>query len=346
MKRLGQQKVGPFILQTNWQQASIIVSSSYDPWYNLAVEEMLLHGTQQTDTILYLWQNENTVVIGRNQNAWKECRWKLLHQEGGKLARRLSGGGAVFHDLGNLNFTFIAPRKKYDLDKQLEVILQAVAGLGIPAEFSGRNDILASGRKFSGNAFYKDGDRAYHHGTILVAVDFARLGRYLQVSREKMAAKGIDSVQARVVNLKELKPGLDVNLVGEALKASFRALYHAQGEEVVIEGFNEKLRDLCSKYTSWEWRFGETPAFDLTFEERFPWGGIELALSLRQGHILKAWVYSDAMEPHLIESIGPRLQGLPLKKEAILAALAELGYLAEEKAIMQDIIQWLSRRDL
>lgn len=346
MRLLGQRKAGPYILQTNWQRASIIVSNSYDPWYNLAVEEMLLHGTRQETTVLYLWQNHNTVVIGRNQNAWKECRWRLLQREGGKLARRLSGGGAVFHDLGNLNFTFITPRRHYDLEKQLQVILQAVAGLGIPAEFSGRNDILADGRKFSGNAFYKDGNMAYHHGTILVAVDFSRLSRYLQVSKEKMATKGIDSVQARVVNLSELKQDLTVDLVREALKSSFRRVYADQGEEVTLEGWVDSLRELYGKYASWEWRFGQTPAFDITFQERFPWGGVELALSLRAGCVQEAWVYSDAMEPQLIQAIGPVLEGLPLEKGAMLAAIGQLGDTPQEKAIVQDIMQWLSGIEL
>ena len=346
MRLPGQQKAGPFILQTSWQEASIVVSNSFNPWYNLAVEEMLLHGIRQQETVLYLWQNHNTVVIGRNQNAWKECRWELLHQEGGKLARRLSGGGAVFHDRGNLNFTFLAHRKYYDLEKQLQVILDAVAGLGIPAKFSGRNDILAAGRKFSGNAFYKDGDRAYHHGTILVAVDFTKLSRYLQVSKEKMATKGIDSVQSRVINLSELRPGLDIDLVREALKSSFRSLYSPRGGEVVLEGWSGPLRDLYEKYASWEWRFGQTPAFDLTLEKRFPWGGVELALSLKRGHIWEAWVFSDAMEPHLIRAIGPTLKDLPLEKGAILSALSQLGdtseYTSEEKALLKDIVRWLT----
>ena len=122
---------------------------SFDPFFNLAVEEYLLQNTDEGCCTLYLWQNQNTVVIGRNQNAFKECRTTLLEDEGGKLARRLSGGGAVFHDLGNLNFTFLVPTADYDLDKQLKVIELACEKLGVKVERSGRNDILADGRKFS-----------------------------------------------------------------------------------------------------------------------------------------------------------------------------------------------------
>ncbi|HHV94125.1 MAG TPA: lipoate--protein ligase [Firmicutes bacterium] len=335
-------------MQTSWREASIVISTSYDPWYNLAVEEALLRESAraESETVLYLWQNQNTVVIGRNQNAWKECRWELLHAEGGKLARRLSGGGAVYHDLGNLNFTFVTSRKGYDLKKQLQVILEAVGSLGIAAEFSGRNDILAGGRKFSGNAFYKDTHRAYHHGTILVAVDFAKLNRYLQVSREKMAAKGIDSVRSRVVNLSELRPGLTVDDVREALKTAFRRIYSAAGEEAVIEGWNESVRDLYEKYASWEWRFGKTPPFDLTLQRRFAWGEIELGLTLKGGFIQDARVFSDAMEPQLIEAIAPKLRSLPLDKAAMTAAVGDLGETPEEKGIIREIQEWLSSVDL
>ena len=127
-----------------------------DPHENLAVEKVLMDAMQPGEAMLYLWQNLNTVVIGKNQNAWLECRTSLLEEEGGKLARRLSGGGAVFHDLGNLNFTFLMCAEDYDLDKQVAVIQKACAFAGIHAEKSGRNDLLADGRKFSGNAFYQD----------------------------------------------------------------------------------------------------------------------------------------------------------------------------------------------
>ena len=192
-------------------------SRSFDPYENLALEEALLSRVGEGELILYLWQNEGTVVIGRNQNPWKECRTALLAEEGGHLARRLSGGGAVFHDRGNLNFTFLMNEADYDLPRQLTVLERACRSLGIPAQRSGRNDLLAEGRKFSGNAFYKHNGKAYHHGTLMLDVDLERVSRYLSPSKAKLAAKGVDSVRSRVVNLREFVPELTIDRLADAL---------------------------------------------------------------------------------------------------------------------------------
>ena len=196
-----------------------------DPYENLALEEALLDRVRPGELILYLWQNERTVVIGRNQNPWKECRTALLAEEGGRLARRLSGGGAVFHDLGNLNFTFLMAAEDWDLPRQLTVLERACQSLGIPAQRSGRNDLLADGRKFSGNAFYKHNGKAYHHGTLMVDVDLEKVQRYLSPSKAKLAAKGVDSVRSRVVNLREFVPDLTIPQLADALIAALAEVY-------------------------------------------------------------------------------------------------------------------------
>ena len=142
-----------------------------DPYGNLAMEEHLLSLAGEEEIILYLWQNRRTVVIGQNQNALREVNLARLGRDGGRLARRLSGGGAVYHDLGNLNFTFLVNKDEYSLEKQLQVIINAMGRLGLKAEKSGRNDILIDGKKFSGNAFYEQEKHCYHHGTIMVDVN-------------------------------------------------------------------------------------------------------------------------------------------------------------------------------
>lgn len=203
------------------EKITYIETANTYPYRNLAMEEYLLLHCDKEECILYLWQNRNTVVIGRNQNAWKECLVSKLEEEDGYPVRRLSGGGAVYHDLGNLNFTFLVRKDNYDVDRQLDVILNAVKKLGIHAEKSGRNDILIDGHKFSGNAFYEQGDCCYHHGTLMVNVNLGELSRYLTVSKDKLKSKGVDSVRARVANLTEYAPDLTVEELKEKASGSF-----------------------------------------------------------------------------------------------------------------------------
>ena len=172
-----------------------------DGWLNLARDGYFLENNKKGDVILYFYVNKNAVIIGRNQNAWKECSIANMDADGVQLVRRHSGGGAVFHDNGNLNFSFITDEKHYDLNRQMRVILNAVSKLGLKAELSGRNDITVDGKKFSGNAFSLAKGNRSHHGTILVNADLTKLSNYLCVSKEKMRSKGIDSVRARVCNI-------------------------------------------------------------------------------------------------------------------------------------------------
>ena len=223
-----------------------------DPYENLALEQTLLERVEEGECILYLWQNARTVVIGRNQNPWKECRTTLLTEEGGRLARRLSGGGAVFHDLGNLNFTFLMREEDYDLSRQLRVIETACLSLGVPVERSGRNDLLADGRKFSGNAFYHHLGRAYHHGTLMVDVDLEMVQRYLSPSKAKLAAKGVDSVRSRVVNLKEFVPDLTVDNLKNALVSAFASVYDV-GTSLACPPIRKNLPNLSLRDQSADW---------------------------------------------------------------------------------------------
>ena len=151
-----------------------------DAWFNLAAEEYLLKNF--SDDIFMLWQNEPSVIIGKHQNVWNEINRNYIQEKHIKVVRRYSGGGAVYHDLGNVNFTFLVQKENYNVGRQLDVIIGAMRILGIQAERSGRNDILADGKKFSGNAFYRTGDGCYHHGTILIRADKENMSRYLNVS--------------------------------------------------------------------------------------------------------------------------------------------------------------------
>lgn len=325
----------------------IVRTHTLDPWWNLAVEEYLLERVQSGECILYLWQNQNTIVIGKNQNPWKECRTELLEAEEGKLARRLSGGGAVFHDIGNLNFTFLVDKAEYNLEKQVRVILEAARSLGIEAEMTGRNDITAGGRKFSGNAFCFRKNSAYHHGTVLVEADMEKMMRYLQVSDEKIRSKGVDSVRSRVVNLSEFRPGLTIDETADALSAAFKAAYG--GDMLVEEDLgsidSDVIDELYKKYSSWEWRYGEAPKFDIDLDTRFPWGGVQIGLQLERGVVAKALVYSDALDEEFIGFMPEALEGCIFNSGKLAAAVRCIRTEAEDrKHMIEDIAAWLESK--
>ena len=308
-------------------------SNSFDPYLNLATEQYLMETVEEDESILFLWQNQNTVVIGKNQNAWKECRTALLQEEGGFLARRLSGGGAVFHDLGNLNFTFLMPQAEYDLDKQFSVIAEAVTLLGLQAERSGRNDVLIDGRKFSGNAFFKHDGKAYHHGTLLIDVDMGKLGRYLNPSKAKLQAKGVDSVRSRVVNLKELSPDITIASMKEAMAKAFAKVYDKPMTVITDKDFDhEAIEALRQRNAGWEWNYGQKLPFYAQWETRFPWGEVQITLSAENGLITGAKVYSDAMDWQLPGQLEALLLGARFEKDDICSRL---------QASYPDVARWL-----
>ncbi|NOH15745.1 lipoate--protein ligase [Clostridium cochlearium] len=319
----------------------VIKSNSINPYYNLALEEFLFNSLKKDEVIFYLWQNENTVVIGKNQNPWKECNVSLFQSKNGKVARRLSGGGAVYHDLGNLNFTFLMNEDLYDLKKQLSVIIDGLNSIGIKGEFSGRNDIVVHGKKISGNAFYFDEGKAYHHGTILVDVNVDKLQRYLNVSSDKIKSKGIDSVRSRVINLKEIYKDLTIDKISKAMIKSFSKIYQGEVKNLNVDSSNIELAQLQDKYSSWEWLFGETPEFEINFEKRFSFGNIDIGLVLKDAIIKKVFIYSDMLNTELISKMKKSLVGTHFNIENICKSIINCIGSEEEKNIIKDIVEWL-----
>ena len=330
------------------RKLSYIESKETNPYRNLAVEEYLLLHCAEDECILYLWQNANTVVIGRNQNIWKECIVNKLEDEKGYAVRRLSGGGAGYNELGILNFTFLVRKENYDVDRQLEVILTAVRKLGINAKKSGRNDILIDEHKFSGNAFYKQGEYCYHHGTLMVDVNLGELSRYLTVSKEKLQAKGVDSVRSRVVNLKSYAPGLTIDQLKEKLRASFEEVYGLKARILEVSELDkEEIRERTEKFSSWDWIYGRTLAFQYELSKRFVWGQITLQFQVKNGKVRDVNVFSDSMKPEFIEQLRGYLKNIRYDKHAICV---ELGLYwssdKEEERMMADIIEWIKTEDL
>ena len=245
------------------------------PYRNLAMEEyMTLHVPQGT-CILYLWQNRHTVVIGKNQNCWRECRVNFLEQEDGYLVRRLSGG---------------------------------------------------EGRKFSGNAFYRTGDGCYHHGTILIRADKENMSRYLNVSKEKLASKGVTSVKSRVANLCEFKPDITLEEVKAALVEAFSRVYGQPAVRMKEEELPQPEIDvLTEKFASWQWKYGRKIPFEYEMEKRFPWGNIQIQLHVDEGVIQDVNVFSDAMDQEMFGALAKQLKGCGYAEEDICAAVEAVG---------------------
>lgn len=318
------------------------VSPSQSGWDNLALDEYFLDHLGEDDFLLYFYVNGNAVIIGRNQNPWAECRLKEMEQDGVQLVRRITGGGAVFHDCGNLNFSFIAGEKRYDVEKQFGLILNALQNLGIPCEFSGRNDLLSDGRKFSGNAFCARRNIRQHHGTLLVSADLSRLNNYLSVDPRKLKAKGVKSVRSRVCNLSEIRNDLTTEMLLEALKAAYRENY---GEYHLIEDQEidaAALKEYIHKQKSDAWRLGNTPRFDAEIENRFPWGNMQIQLTLKNGAIESAQVYSDAIDVELADCIRSILLGAPYNAKSMANRLTALS----ENEQIREVARYIATLEL
>ena len=319
----------------------LYVSTSGDGWRNLAVDEYFLDTLGPDDMMLYFYVNKNAVIIGQGQNPWAECRLAEMDRDGVQLVRRITGGGAVFHDEGNLNFSFIAGEGRYDLERQFGLILNAVRALGIPCEFSGRNDLLADGRKFSGNAFCKRGAIRQHHGTLLISADMTRLQNYLNVDPRKLKPKGVKSVKSRVCNLNEFVPELRRDDMLEALKRAYAAEYGDYTEMQTSQLDEAAIAPYYEKQKSDAWRLGVTPRFDLEIENRFPWGGLQMLLTLRHGEVSDISVYSDANDAELPGRVRAALLGAKFGSQPIAEALRAAG-----GQDMNDIAEYVLTLDL
>lgn len=310
----------------------VYISNSNNPYFNLAFEEYLVVNHDPRDQILFLWQNQNTVVIGRNQNPWKECNLEELTRQGGILVRRLSGGGAVYQDLGNLNFTFISRFSEKKVTENLGLMIQTLHLKGIQAVFSGKNDILAQDHKISGNAFFVEDDTLCHHGTLLVNTDLEKLGGLLTVSQNKLQSKGIDSVKSRVINLGKLNPDISI----DGLKKDLIRTFLTENENAPVFSIDEKtagdesiafeiVRRLMEKYESWEWNFGASPEFNFQICERFSWGGVDVYLLVNDGIITKVKVFTDALEVNLAEKIETAILNKRFDYEGIISSICEIN---------------------
>ena len=302
-----------------------LILNTTDPAYNLAAEQYVFDNLAG-EGFLMLWQNRNAIIIGKHQNTLAEINEAFVREHGIKVVRRLSGGGAVYHDLGNLNYTLIAPDdgEGLDLGRFCRPVIRALQKLGVAAELNGRNDMTVGGQKFSGNAQYRKDGRVMHHGTILFDSDMSVLAGALQVDEEKIKAKGVKSVRSRVTNVRAHLPA-DMTLpqFRDAVLSSI--LEEAPGTEYVLTREDEAAIKAIVKerYDTWEWNYGRSPQCDLKLRRRFEGvGTVEAFLKLERGCIAKIAFrgdYFSAVDPADLESL---LIGCKRSPEDLERALA------------------------
>ncbi|MEG0780504.1 MAG: lipoate--protein ligase [Oscillospiraceae bacterium] len=308
------------------KQTRYLETGSRDPYYNLAFEETILQTRREGDYLL-LWQNENTIVIGQNQNAEEEINRAFVEEHGITVARRTTGGGAVYHDLGNLNYSFITDvidAERMTMERFTRPIVAALHAMGVPAEASGRNDILAGGKKVSGTAQRLVGGRILHHGTLLFDANPAMVEGALRVDPSKFQSKSAKSVRSRIGNIRDFLPE------DRTLEAFWAALKTAlAGDGLIQDSLSEqelaaveRLRE--EKYATWAWNFGASPKYDLHNRRKLPGGLLEPCLGVEKGQITHAAFYGDFLSLRPLTPVTEALRGCPFRREAVAAVLEKL----------------------
>lgn len=301
-----------------------------DPRVNLAIEEYILRNLDvEKDSYLLFYINQPSIIIGRNQNSIEEINTDYVEDNDVIVVRRLSGGGAVYHDLGNLNFSFITKddgESFHNYKKFTQPVVDALANLGVQAELSGRNDILAEGRKVSGNAQYATKGRMFSHGTLMFNLDIDAVVNALKVKQDKIESKGIKSVRSRVTNiLPFFKEEITIDQFKlEILKSIFGGEEKINYYELSDEDW-DKIHEISrSRYQTWEWNYGKSPRFNIQKTERFPSGGLDLRLEVNKGVIEEIKIYGDFFGVGEVIEIEQLLIGVPYSREAIDEKLGDI----------------------
>ncbi|MBD5642975.1 lipoate--protein ligase [Clostridium botulinum] len=307
-----------------------LVNKSTNPFFNLALEEYLLKNVDIKEDYFILWQNEPTIVIGKHQNTLKEINMNFVKDNNINVVRRNSGGGAVYHDLGNINFTFIT---KYDEKHLLDFktftnpVVYSLGKLNVKAELSGRNDILIDGRKISGNSQHIYKDRFLHHGTLLFNSELENLVKALNVDNDKILSKGIESIKSRVTNIKEhVKEDIFMEKFKEILIENIFMWNKSSLKEYNLtnDHINDIEKLMEEKYMTWQWNYGYSPEFNYRNSKRFQGGKLEVLLNIVEGHINECKIYGDFLGLMDVSEIEKRIIGIKYGEEYIDEFLREI----------------------
>ena len=307
------------------------ISKTHDTAFNIALEEYCFKNLRDEDEIFLLWINEPSIIVGKYQNTIEEINTEYTREKGIHVIRRISGGGAVYHDLNNLNYTIISNRDKnqegFNFKEFSKPIIETLAELGVKAEFTGRNDLEIDGQKFCGNAQAYIKDRVMHHGCLLFNVDFSALGNALKVSKDKIESKGVKSVRSRVTNiLPHLKTPITVEEFGDKIMEYMKKQYPDMKEYVFSKEELDYIAKRAEIKRSWEWNYGESPEFNITRGKRFKNGRIQIFADVENSKIKSIKFYGDffGMNEDLTE-LENLLVGAKYMPEAIRERLKEVN---------------------
>ncbi|MDF9762877.1 lipoate--protein ligase [Peribacillus simplex] len=300
-----------------------------DPRINLAIEEYALKHLNIDETYLLFYINRPSIIIGRNQNTIEEINADYVDGNGITVVRRLSGGGAVYHDLGNLNFSFITRDDGdsfHNFKKFTQPVVETLEKLGIQAELSGRNDILAEGKKISGNAMFSTKGRMFSHGTLLFQSEMDHIVSALKVKKDKIESKGIKSIRSRVGNIADfLKEPMSVEEFRSFLLQNIFKESGEVTEYVLTEADWEKIHKISEeRYQNWEWNYGKSPKFNLQNSHRFSVGSVDIRLEVNRGIIEHCKIYGDFFGVGEVADIEQKLTGSRYEKKAISNVLDEI----------------------
>ena len=305
----------------------VVLNPSTSASFNMAAEEYILKHFH--DDVFMLWQADKTVLIGKNQNTRKEIDVQYVEENDIRVIRRLSGGGAVYNDLGNTNFAFISTDSGdsfANFKKFTAPIIDLLQGLGVPAKFSGRNDLLVDGRKFSGNAQFKHKNRLLHHGTLLFSSNMEQLGKALSPDMLKFKSKGVNSVKSRVTNILEHLPEKMtveefMNLANQHIIKTFpgSTTYTFSDEDLIaIKKIEEE------RFANWDWNYGTSPKYDFSNQDKFPGGLVEINLEVKDGIIKSAKIFGDFFSQGKISDVENQLIGVKHQSKSIREALSQI----------------------